>query len=126
MHWYFANLRERKKITSYCNSWSQSYQALFLWKQRIFTVFTDKLGHFIAWCFFPYVTNTQAYKRKSETRKNESLVRLTPDLSINIRVTILKIKVKQSSLSTKLEFKNWKIKYLGKATKNSYVEFTQN
>ena len=30
--------------------------------------------------FFAYVTNTQAYQRKSEIWKNESLVRLTPDL----------------------------------------------
>ena len=40
-----------------------------------------------------------------------------PDLSINMHVTILKIQVKQSSLSTKLEFKNWNIKYLGKLQK---------
>ena len=59
---------------------SRFYQALFLRKQRIFPVFADKLGHFIADAFFPYVTNTQAYQRKSETRKNESLVRLTPGL----------------------------------------------
>ena len=57
-----------------------SYQALFLRKQRIFPVFADKLGHFKADAFFPYVTNTQAYHQKSETRKNESLVRLTPEL----------------------------------------------
>ena len=58
--------------------WSRSYQTLFLRKRRIFPVYTDKLGRFIADAFFPYVTNTKAYQRKSETWKNESLVRLTP------------------------------------------------
>ena len=30
-------------------------------------------------CFFPYVTNTQAYQQKSEKLKNESLLGSTPD-----------------------------------------------
>ena len=82
-------MRPRKP---YFTSWSrsQSYQTFFLRKRRIFSVVPDKLGHFIADAFFPYVTNTQAYQRKSETRKNESFVRLTPGLTskINLLTTI--------------------------------------
>ena len=59
---------------------SRSYQTFFLRKRRIFSFFATKLGHCTVHTFFSYATNSQAYQQKSENRKNESLVRLTPGL----------------------------------------------
>ena len=58
--------------------------SFFLRKRRIFPFFAVKLGHFIADAFFPYVTNTQAYQRKSEIWKNESLAGSTSGLIVDL------------------------------------------
>ncbi len=39
-----------------------------------------KLSHFTVNSFFPYVTNTQAYQRKSENEEKQSLVGLAPEV----------------------------------------------
>ena len=60
------------------HSGSQSYQTVFLCKERIFPFFATKLGQCTAHTFFSSTTNSQAQQRKSENRKNESLVGSTP------------------------------------------------
>ena len=64
-------------------AWSRSYQTFFLGKQRFFPFFATKLGRCTVQTFFSYGTNSQAYQRKSENRKNESSVGLTPDMCVN-------------------------------------------
>ena len=45
-----------------------------------FFFFAIKLDHFIVNSSFSFVTNTQAYKQKSENKEKQSLVGLTPGL----------------------------------------------
>jgi hypothetical protein len=54
----------------------------FLCKTWIFSFFAILLGHFKEQTIFYNATNTQAYQQKSEKRRNQSLVGLTPGLNL--------------------------------------------
>ena len=63
---------------------SQSYQTLFLWKQRNFLFSATKLGCLIINTFFLFTTNSQAYHRKSKNEEKQSLVGSTPEVNKRI------------------------------------------
>jgi hypothetical protein len=50
--------------------------------RRFFPFFAIKLSHFKVQLIFSYATTTQALQQKSEKQRNQSLVELTPGLSL--------------------------------------------
>ncbi len=52
---------------------SQSYQTFFFVKQRFFSCFALKLGHFKAWTIFSCATSTQLNNKNMKKQRNQSL-----------------------------------------------------